>query len=63
METDYTAWVQKALNAFKYLKSCHGDEEGLGSEMLLRTKPGPVGGNYQEADLSLILEHSNNCHS
>ena len=35
----------------------------LDSEMLQRTKPGPVGGNYQEADLSLLLGHSNNCHS
>jgi hypothetical protein len=35
----------------------------LDSEMLQRTKLGPVGGNYQEADFSLILEHSNNCHS
>lgn len=35
----------------------------LDSEMLLRTKLGPVGGNYQEADFSPILEHSNNCHS
>lgn len=49
--------------AFKYLKSCHGDEEGLDAEMLPRTKAGPVGRNYQEADLSLILEHSNSCHS
>lgn len=31
--------------------------------MLQETKLGPVGGNYQEADFSPILEHSNNCRS
>lgn len=53
------AWVKKALIALKYLQSCHGDDEGLYPEMLQRIKLGPVGGNYQEADFSPILEHSN----
>lgn len=54
------AWVKKALIALKYLKSCHGDDKGLDPEMLQRIKLGPVGGNYQEADFSPILEHFNN---
>lgn len=58
-----TAWVKKALIAFKYLKSCHGDNEGLRLWNAQRTKLGPVGGNYQEADLSLLLGHCSNCHS
>lgn len=58
-----TAWVQKALIAVKYLESDHGDKKGFGSEMLPRTKLGPVGGNDREADLSPILQNSNNCRS
>jgi hypothetical protein len=43
------------------LRSCHGDDEGLDSEILQKTKLGPVGGNYQGAGFSPILEHANNC--